>query len=113
MHDDLRVPDPDGTLNEVYLLGYGCPLATLELDEGRVPNGGNRPLPRARVAQSGGADVAQPIAALGEDAYWENSRRELVIPRGKYMIAIKLQPDSGDQPAAKVLAAKVLERLPR
>ena len=55
----------------------------------------------------------RPIAALGEDAYWESSRRELVILRGKYLIAIKLQPDSGDQPAAKILATKALERLPR
>ena len=55
----------------------------------------------------------RPIPALGDDAYWESSRRELVILRGKYMIAIKLMPDSGDQPAAKALAAKVLERLPR
>jgi hypothetical protein len=59
------------------------------------------------------ATTPRPIAELGDDAYWENSRRELVILRGKYMTAIKLQPDSGDQPAAKVLAAKVLERLPR
>jgi hypothetical protein len=49
----------------------------------------------------------QPIGALGGDAYWKSSRRELVIVRGRYLITIQLQPDSGDQPAAKILAAKV------
>jgi len=54
----------------------------------------------------------QPIGAFGDDAYWEESRRALMLRRGNYMIEIKLQPDAGGQSAAKILATKVLERLP-
>lgn len=66
--DDLRFPllEP---VDALYVLGYGCALDVLGLGEGRVPSGGERPIPLPRSAQArddGGAwmDAPRPIAAL-------------------------------------------------
>lgn len=66
--DDLRFP-VSPAFDDLYLLGYGCPLEGLGLAPGPIPQGGARPLRPPLVAQRRAADGAwvdapRPIMAL-------------------------------------------------
>ena len=63
------------------------------------------------IAKSNAAD-AQPVAGLGEEAYWDKYLRTLRIVRGRYQLDLVLDSDAGGLDAAKALAAKALSRLP-
>ena len=63
------------------------------------------------IAKSNAADV-QPVAGLGEEAYWDKYLRTLRIVRGRYQLDLVLDSDAGGLEAAKALAAKALSRLP-
>jgi len=63
------------------------------------------------IAKSNAADV-QPVAALGEEAYWDKYLRALRIVRGRYQLDLELDSEAGGLDAAKALAVKALSRLP-
>jgi hypothetical protein len=63
------------------------------------------------IAKSNAADV-QPVAGLGEDAYWDKYLRTLRIVKGRYELDLVLDSEAGGLDAAKALAAKALARLP-
>ena len=63
------------------------------------------------IAKSNAADV-QPIAGLGEDAYWDRYLRALRIVKGRYELDLVLDSEAGGLDAARALAAKALSRLP-
>jgi len=63
------------------------------------------------IAKSNAADV-QPVAGLGEDAYWDKYLRTLRIVKGRYELDLVLDSEAGGVDAAKALAAKALSRLP-
>ena len=63
------------------------------------------------IAKSNAADV-QPVAGLGEDAYWDKYLRTLRIVKGRYQLDVVLDSQAGGLDVAKTLAAKVLSRLP-
>jgi hypothetical protein len=63
------------------------------------------------IAKSNAADV-QPVAGLGEDAYWDKYLRALRIVKGRYELDLVLESEAGGLDAAKTLAAKALSRLP-
>jgi hypothetical protein len=63
------------------------------------------------IAKSNAADV-QPVASLGEDAYWDKYLRALRIVKGRYELDLVLDSEAGGLDAARALAAKALARLP-
>ena len=63
------------------------------------------------IAKSNAADV-QPVAGLGEEAYWDKYLRTLRVVRGRYQLDLVLDSEGGGLDAAKALAAKALSRLP-
>jgi hypothetical protein len=63
------------------------------------------------IAKSNAADV-QPVAGLGEDAYWDKYLRALRIVKGRYELDLVLDSEAGGLDAAKALAVKALSRLP-
>ena len=63
------------------------------------------------IAKSNAADV-QPVAGLGEDAYWDKYLRTLRIVKGRYELDLVMDSEAGGLDAARALAAKALSRLP-
>jgi hypothetical protein len=63
------------------------------------------------IAKSNAADV-QPVAGLGEDAYWDKYLRTLRIVKGRYEVDLVMDSEAGGLDAARALAAKALSRLP-
>jgi hypothetical protein len=63
------------------------------------------------IAKSNAADV-QPVASLGEDAYWDKYLRTLRIVKGRYELDLVMDSEAGGLDAARALAAKALSRLP-
>jgi hypothetical protein len=63
------------------------------------------------IAKSNAADV-QPVAGLGEDAYWDKYLRALRIVKGRYELDLVMDSEAGGLDAARALAAKALSRLP-
>lgn len=56
---------------------------------------------------------AQPVAGIGEDAYWDKLVTTISVLRGRYEVKVYIKSDElGGVNVAKALAAKVLERLP-
>jgi hypothetical protein len=64
-----------------------------------------------RDRESNAADV-QPVATLGEEAYWDKYLRALRIVKGRYELDLELDAEAGGLDAAKALAVKALSRLP-
>jgi hypothetical protein len=63
------------------------------------------------IAKSNAADV-QPVAGLGDDAYWDKYLRALRVVKGRYQLDLELDSEAGGLDAAKALAVKALSRLP-
>ena len=64
------------------------------------------------MAKKNGNDP-QPVAGVGEDAFWDDTLSDLNVVQGKYEITVDVPGDSADPlSVAKEIAGKVLAKLP-
>jgi hypothetical protein len=60
-----------------------------------------------------GAGDAETVSGLGDDAYWWKSKTTLLVIKDKYMVSVLMGPSVGKLEAAKAMAAKIVQGLPR
>jgi hypothetical protein len=55
---------------------------------------------------------AEPVAGLGEMAFWDDAPRFLQVAKGRYELSLYVSRDAGGRDTARKLAHLLLARLP-
>jgi hypothetical protein len=63
------------------------------------------------TSRSNAAEV-NPVAGLGDDAYWDAINRSLNVVKGAYHVTLSVSHDAGGLDSARKLAEQLLPRLP-
>jgi hypothetical protein len=111
----VKNPVGDTTAN-VFGCNYGDPRDPAGLDKVVAVGvlAGNDAAAARQVLETARSNAAhaEPVAGLGDMAFWDDAPRFLQVAKGRYELSLYLSHDAGGRDTARKLAGLLLARLP-